>query len=249
MTIPRRSGEQPGISRVHLSVIIPTLTQAETAELLARRILRLLPALTVEVIVVTPVVVERPGPTENIRYVADGGRGIYQAYSRGLGSASGEYVWFIGDDDYPLDAAACIGGILLENAVDMLIAPVLFSSGRIYRPTRTVLFLHFLNWCQQGVIYRRSHLLQHRFFRRLKVRADQYVNIRMRSNPAVKKKFLSDPICMFGVNGVSGRLYDSGYHSLRLALARRTLGCCALLAFRALVVLEPAIKRIMNIRS
>jgi glycosyltransferase involved in cell wall biosynthesis len=234
---------------VHLSVIIPTLNRPETAELLAHRILNLLPTLDVEVIVVTPALPERSTSSGQVRYVTDAGRGVYRAYSAGLGSASGEYVWFIGDDDYPLDAATVIGGILQEGAVDLLIAPVLFSSGRIYRPTRTMLLLHFLNWCQQGVIYRRREIMRHRFFRRLTIQADQYVNILLRSDPAVRKKFLIEPICMFGVNGISGRAHDAGYRSLRVALAHRTLGCCAFLAFRVLVLLEPMIRRFVTIRS
>jgi glycosyltransferase involved in cell wall biosynthesis len=231
-----------------LSVIIPTLNRLETATLLAGRIRELLPALETEVIVVTPAAGERPTSNELVRYIADAGRGVYAAYNAGLQSASGEYVWFMGDDDYPLDAAKGITEILQVGAVDLLVAPVLFSSGRIYRPTRTLFLLHFLNWCQQGVIYRRRELLRRRFFRRLKVQADQYVNILLRSDPAVRKEFLAEPICVFGVNGVSGRVSDAGYRSLRLALAHRTLGCSAFFGFRLLALLEPSIKRLVKIR-
>jgi glycosyltransferase involved in cell wall biosynthesis len=233
---------------VHLTVIIPTLSRRETATLLAGRIRELLPALEIEVIVVTPTAGEPTTSNNLVRYVADAGRGVYAAYNAGLKSASGEYVWFMGDDDYPLDAAAGISGVLQEGSVDVLVAPVLFSSGRIYRPKKSLLLLHFLNWCQQGVIYRRRELLRRRFFRRLRVQADQYVNILLRADPLVSKKFLAEPICMFGVNGVSGRTRDPGYRSLRLALAHRSLGCGAFLAFRLLTVIEPLIKRLVKIR-
>jgi len=232
---------------VHLSVIIPTLSRLETARLLAGRIRELLPALHVEVIVVSPRL--QPASDGLLRYVPDAGRGVYTAYNAGLREATGEYVWFMGDDDYPLDAAATVSSFLRDGIVDILVAPVLFSSGRIYRPARTLLILQFLNWCQQGVIYRRRQLLRHRFFRRLNVQADQYVNILLRSDASVRIKFLADPICMFGVNGVSGQARDRGYGSLRLALARRTLSCGAFLVFRALVILEPMIKQVIKIRS
>jgi glycosyltransferase involved in cell wall biosynthesis len=234
---------------VHLSVIIPTLSRRETARLLAGRIRELLPALDVEVIVVSPPGGAQPASDGQVRYVTDVGRGVYMAYNAGLRSATGEYVWFIGDDDYPLDAAATVSSFLRDGIVDILVAPVLFSSGRIYRPTRTLLILQFLNWCQQGVIYRRRELLRHRFFRRLNVQADQYVNILLRSDASVGIKFLADPICIFGVKGVSGRSRDRGYGSLRLALARRTLGCGAFMVFRALLILEPMIKRLIKIRT
>jgi glycosyltransferase involved in cell wall biosynthesis len=233
---------------MHLSVIIPTLNRLETVALLAGRIIELLPALEVEVIVVTPSAADRPTSNELVRYVVDRSRGVYAAYNAGLQSARGEYVWFMGDDDYPLDAATGITGILQTGAVDLLVAPVLFSSGRIYRPARTLLLLHFLNWCQQGVIYRRREILRHRFFRRLTTQADQYVNILLRSDPAVSKKYLDDPICVFGVNGLSGRGCDSGYRSLRFALAHRTLGCGAFFAFRLLARIEPLVKRLVKIR-
>jgi glycosyltransferase involved in cell wall biosynthesis len=233
---------------VHLSVIISTRNRLETASLMAGRFRELLPALQTEVIVVTPAARERPASNELVRYVVDAGRGVYAAYNAGLRTASGEYVWFMGDDDYPLDAATDISDTLEAGAVDVLIAPVLFSSGRIYRPTRTLLLLHFLNWCQQGVIYRRRQLLRHKFFPRLTVQADQYVNILLRSDPEVRKVFLAEPICVFGVNGVSGRARDAGYGALRLALAHRSLGRSAFLAFRVLAWMEPLIKRLVKIR-
>jgi glycosyltransferase involved in cell wall biosynthesis len=233
---------------VQLSVIISTLSRLETARLLADRIRVLLPTLELEIIVVFPGAGEPTSSDGVVRYVADAGRGVYAAYNAGLRSCSGEYVWFIGDDDYPLDAAADICDILREGAVDLLVAPVLFSTGRIYRPSRTLLLLHFLNWCQQGIIYRRRELVRHRFFRRLPVQADQYVNILLRSDAAVTKKFLDRPICVFGADGLSGRARDSGYRSLRLALAHRTLSCGMFLAFRVLVLLEPLIKRLVKIR-
>ena len=233
---------------VQLSVIISTLNRLETAALLADRIRVLLSELELEIIVVSPAAGEQTSSDGLVRHVVDAGRGVYAAYNAGLRSSNGRYVWFIGDDDYPLDAAADICNVLREGFVDLLVAPVLFSSGRIYRPSRTLLLLHFLNWCQQGVIYRRQQLLCHRFFRRLPVQADQYVNILLRSDPTIRIKFLTKPICMFGVNGVSGRGHDSGYSSLRLALAHRTLSFGAFLVFRVFALIEPLIKRVVKLR-
>lgn len=237
-----------GSAWVHLSIIIPTLHRLETARLLASRVRELLPELLLEVIVVTPRGAQGSNPADSVRYVADTGHGVYAAYTAGLKTAIGEYIWFLGDDDYPLEALKSIVPILKEGTVDLLIAPVLFSSGRIYRATRNLLVLHFLNWCQQGVVYRRRDLLRHRFFRRLTVQADQYVNILLRSDSKIKRRFLSEPICVFGVHGVSGRMRDAGYRSLRLALAHRTLGCGTFLAFRLLILIEPLIKRFVHVR-
>jgi hypothetical protein len=154
----------------------------------------------------------------------------------------------MGDDDYPLDAASQLTDTLLAGEADLIVSPVIFSSGRLYRPTRSRLIMHFLNWCQQGVIYRRKVLVRVRFFRRLPVQADQYVNIMLRADPNVRTTFFTTPICVFGVGGISGRLRDTGYAALRLALAKRTLSPMSFWIFRALLLAEPAVKRLVKIR-
>jgi glycosyltransferase involved in cell wall biosynthesis len=233
---------------MHLSIIIPTLSRPQTAALLAMRVRDLLPEVQIEAIVVLPPDVPRPPDSGAVTFINDGRRGVYMAYRAGLEHATGEYCWFMGDDDYPLDGLAQMRAPILASRDDVLVAPVLFSTGRIYRPTRSLFLLQFLNWCQQGVIYRRSLLSQHRFFRRLVVQADQYVNLLLRANPTVRTEFFPKPICVFGVEGVSGRLRDTHYAALRVALARRTLSRGSFLLFRALMLVEPLVKQLVRLR-
>jgi glycosyltransferase involved in cell wall biosynthesis len=208
----------------------------------------MLPDIEMEVIVVQPVGVPKLPDTGVVRFISDDGHGVYLAYRAALRCATGEYCWFMGDDDYPLDAASQLTDTLLAGEADLIVSPVIFSSGRLYRPTRSRLIMHFLNWCQQGVIYRRKVLVRVRFFRRLPVQADQYVNIMLRADPNVRTTFFTTPICVFGVGGISGRLRDTGYAALRLALAKRTLSPMSFWIFRALLLAEPAVKRLVKIR-
>jgi len=231
----------------HLSVIIPTLNRVGTARLLGARVRALLPSLTVEVIVVTPFIPEGDDAGTDIRYVEDQRRGVYAAYTRGLRASTGEYVWFMGDDDYPLDGVRSLREWLEAASADVLVAPVLFSNGRMYRQRRTLLLLQFLNWCQQGVIYRRRLFERYRFFRRFTVQADQYVNVRLRSDPNVKIVFTGEPICVFGIEGISGQKLDTRYRSARVALARRTLGTAGFTLFRLLTMIEPLAKRLLAV--
>ena len=223
-----------------LSVILPTLDKVATALCLASRVREVLSGLELEVVIITPAPEQREAPSY-IRFVQDRGGGVYAAYSQGLRHARGDYVWLIGDDDYPLDSAASIRTLLEAGEVDLIVAPVLFSSGRVYKPFRSRFLLLFFNWCQQGVIYRRSALLRHRFYRRLKIQADHYVNILLRADRSVRTVFLRDPICVFSVHGVSSRNKDLRFRALRPMLARRTLGCSGYLFFEAIV-------RIMSVR-
>ena len=233
---------------MHLSLVIPTLSRPQTALLLAMRVFDLLPGVQIEAIVVLPADVPKPQDTGAVTFIHDDRRGVYMAYRAGLERATGEYCWFMGDDDYPLDGLVQMGASILASQEDVLVAPVLFSTGRLYRPTRSLLILHFLNWCQQGVLYRRSLLSQHRFYRRLPVQADQYVNILLRANRTVKTRFFIKPICVFGVEGVSGRRRDTHYASLRVALAQRTLGGSSYFLFRVLMLVEPLVKRLVRLR-
>lgn len=227
---------------MHLSIVIPTLHRLETAQLLASRARALLPGLDVEAIIITPDAHPTPAQQAHVHYLRDNGRGVYAAYSQGLQAAGGDYVWFLGDDDYPLDGAAEVAELLREGAADVLVAPVVFSTGRLYRPPRGLLALQFFNWCQQGVIYRRSVLGRYKFHRRLNVEADHYVNIRILADRSVNTVFLETPVCMFGVQGISARVKDAGFHSVQFPLARRTLGGGTFLLFQALICVGRWIK-------
>lgn len=232
------------MDHVHLTLIIPTLNKLDTARFLAARVRDLLPELGVEAIIVTPDASRLDDSNAYIRYVSDLRRGVYAAYAQGLRAARGEYVWFMGDDDYPLDGVTSLTHFLQSGNADLFVAPVVLSNGYVFRPTRSVFLLHFINWVQQGVIYRRRVLARHRFFRRLTVQADQYVNILLRSDPAVKVVFTSQPICVFGAGGISSRVRDAGYPSVQLPLARRTLGSSGFVLFILLAAAKPLIKRL-----
>jgi glycosyltransferase involved in cell wall biosynthesis len=223
---------------MHLSVVIATLNRLGTAKLLGERVMELLPLVDVEVVVVGPSPADASALGRSMRYVVDERQGAYAAYTAGIHAAVGDYVWILGDDDYPLDPVAKIGDFLREGSADVLVAPVLLTSGGIRRPTKNLLLLLYFNWCQQGLIYRRQVLLNHRFFRRLAVQADQYVNVLLRADRSVRLKYLPDPICVFGVNGLSGRMHDAAFESIRTVLARRTLGVAGFMVYRGLELLR-----------
>jgi glycosyltransferase involved in cell wall biosynthesis len=182
-----------------------------------------------------------------VRVIADTGGGVYAAYTRGLKAATGDYVWLMGDDDFPLDAAARLSPLIEKGDSDLIIAPVIYSTGRLYRPVSSPFFLMFRNWCQQGVIYRRSALLRHRMFRRLKTQADHYINILLYSDTSLKKHFFSEPVCVFGAHGISSRHRDLRFRALRPLLARRTLGMPGFLLFQLIANGRSFVRRLTGL--
>ena len=225
-----------------LSVVLPTLHRLDTARLLAHRIRELCGGtVNCEVILVTPRVADS-SHVDTIRCIADTGVGVYAAYERGLCEARGEYVWFMGDDDFPLDFSNTLKRLIEERRADLIVAPVIYSTGRLYRPTRHPIGLLFYNWCQQGVLYRRRILIQHHFPRRFPIQADQYVNNLLRSDLDLEIAFLDDPICVFGAAGISSRGGDSRFRTIRTRLARRVLVRRHYLIYRMIVLVADSIK-------
>lgn len=169
--------------------------------------------------------------------------GVYSAYMQGIERATGKYVWLLGDDDYPLDAAARLAPAMISGQVDLLVGSVLLSNGKIYRPNRTLFFLILRNWCQQGIVYRRSLLLQYGFHARFKVQADHYLNILLRANDTISKAYLDFPVCVFGTSGFSSRHRDDCFRRVRPALAKRVLGRVGYIFFFLTVLPASSIKR------
>jgi glycosyltransferase involved in cell wall biosynthesis len=227
---------------VDLSVVLPTLHKVGTGQLLAQRIGEICGSdLSVEVIIVTPKltdVVREP----NVKLVVDEGGGVYAAYARGLREASGEYVWLMGDDDFPLDSLARLAPLIKSRRADLIVAPVIYSTGKVYRATQSAFLLLFFNWCQQGVLYRARVLAPMKFYRRLRIQADHYVNVLLRSDRSLHIAYVDDPLCVFGAHGISSRGGDQRFRSLRPQLARRTLSLPGFLVFQTMTCIADALK-------
>lgn len=230
-----------------LSIVIPTLHRVDTALLIARRLSELLESeLAYEVVIVTPR--EPQGDAgERIRFVSDNGGGVYAAYWLGLRAARGEYVWFMGDDDYPLDSLRSLLSAIKARNADLIVAPVIYSSGRLYKPSRSRLGLLFYNWCQQGILYRRSLILQMRFYKRLNVQADHYVNIVLRGNRELMIEYRDQPLCVFGAHGISSLGGDQSFRKLRPRLARRILPILEFWLFLSIVKASDSYKFILRL--
>lgn len=70
----------------------------------------------------------------SLRIVSEPDKGIYDALNKGLSAAGGEYVYFLGADDYLMDSAALDGYVerCSRDRLDVFIAPTRFSNGRMF---------------------------------------------------------------------------------------------------------------------
>jgi len=70
----------------------------------------------------------------SLRIITEPDEGIYDALNKGLTAAKGEYVYFLGADDYLVDPDIFSNGVerCLREGLDVFIAPTKFSNGRIF---------------------------------------------------------------------------------------------------------------------
>ena len=136
-------------------------------------------------------------------------RGIYDALNQGLFAASGEYVYFLGADDYvcaPEVLGEYVERASKENA-EVLVAPTLFSNGRIFPKNGGGFYemASYMAYSHQGCIARTETLRSHGGFDiNCRYMADYKLMLSVHlagAKTIVGKK----PFAMYDVNGVSSK--------------------------------------------
>jgi glycosyltransferase involved in cell wall biosynthesis len=137
-----------------------------------------------------------------IRCVAEKDRGVYDAMNKGVGMATGEWVYFLGADDgfYDTSVLAGIFSTRLPVGQDFLYGNVEFKySKRIYDgPYNLRKLLFESNICHQAIFYRRSAFEKVGLFDiGCKIYADRDLNIRCFRQKGLRIKFLDRIIAVY----------------------------------------------------
>ena len=160
---------------------------------------------------------------DRITLVSEPDEGIYDAMNKALGIAQGDWLLFLGADDYLLDDS------VLEKVAERLKDPdaVYYGemetdtqdgAGRTGRVTRyTVLFKVISH---QATFYPRSAYTRLRYDTRYKVAADRVYNINLFSQ-GVRFRYLDLTVSFFSQGGISSLVVDEAYRKDRLQLARK----------------------------
>ena len=152
--------------------------------------------------------------------------GIYGAMNQGIDNARGRYLYFIGQDDILLPAAAeaILNGI--KKDADLILANVFYGTKWIYKNYPSKHFLVWKNWCHQGVIYNRERFVHvvGSYPVQFKVQADHYANIVFSSTASVKIIKYNRCISWYSLGGFSSRTVDGDFRLIFPRLVRERIG-------------------------
>jgi glycosyltransferase involved in cell wall biosynthesis len=139
-------------------------------------------------------------------------KGTYDAMNKGIGYAKGEWLYFIGGDDYLYDSSILetLSKKLKKTKEHVLYGNVLIkgdtgwaTDGQIYNGKYSFQKLLKSNICHQSMFYRRSFILQNQLQYDLKypVSADWDFNIACRLH--TKFSYVKDIVAVFNAGGIS----------------------------------------------
>lgn len=213
---------------MHISVILPALTQNALLDRALSSVQATLEGKCgFEVICVTSDRLSVGTTTwSEVIYLYDKGNGVYDAMNIGIDSATGDYLYFLGQDDIVLP------GLLrmLEEArranADVALSNVYWGDCLIYRNSRRPKSLVWKNWCHQGVLYKRSAFAQRVGFFRTQYRsqADHHANILMSATPGCSIRKSEVCASWYAGAGFSTQFRDLKFREDFPLLVRRAYG-------------------------
>lgn len=162
--------------------------------------------------------------TENLSWISEPDKGIYDAMNKGIKKATGEWIFFLGADDYFHD------NLVLESVFSKLgIENIDFIYGNIKSDSYKRLYdgefnfekLLKKNISHQSIFYRKNIFDKMGFYNlKYKTHADWDFNLRCYENEEINIKYVDVVIAEFGKGGVSSN-YDLAF--LRESLCPRKI--------------------------
>lgn len=181
----------------------------------------------------------------------DDGTGIYNAMNLGLTLATGTYVYFIGQDDILLPAAADALNQGKEHHADLIVADVFWGRHSIFRNYPFRHSLVWRNWCHQGLFYHRLRFMDKvgRFPAQFTAQADHYTNIVLTHTPGLRTYRYRDCIAWYASGGFSSQHPDTVFRDRFPGLILENFGLASYLMVvfrRALLSSARSIRRVLG---
>ena len=155
-----------------------------------------------------------------IKVFSEKDNGIYDAMNKGINHSKGEWLYFLGSDDYLIDNLVfqdVRNRILTEKNLDILYGDV-FSSrfGGIYGGEFDLNRLFKRNICHQAIFFKRHVFFDLSMFDcRYKGHADWHHNIIWMSSKHIKKEYFNRTIAEYSDGGYSSKMGDPEFAKIK----------------------------------
>lgn len=153
---------------------------------------------------------------ERIKLILEKDKGIYDAMNKGVNSAKGEWVYFMGCDDAFFDETVLqTMASLLSTAHDLVYCDVLWVPDEVLESgicTPADLINRNIN--HQRIFYRKELFQQYGGYDlQYKVASDHELNVRFFCNNNIRKKYLSVTVARYHSGGFSANKLDEVFWS------------------------------------
>lgn len=112
-------------------------------------------------------------------FVSENDRGIYDAMNKGIDAANGNYLFFLGADDFMYDITICsaIENAIQEASFDVILGNIIYTSGTKVKPSFTSKLLLHNSIHHQGTFYNRNLFEKFRYDSKYKLISDYELNL------------------------------------------------------------------------
>lgn len=146
---------------------------------------------------------------QRIRYISERDRGVYDAMNKGIGLAKGEWVYFLGCDDWLVNRAV-LYTVFSDPGIasfDFVYADVISTSyNGPYDGEFTLEKLLSRNISHQAIFHKKTLFDRiGNYNLRYKAHADWDLNIRCFSDDGIRTKYVKLVVAEFGADGISSQ--------------------------------------------
>ncbi len=151
-----------------------------------------------------------------VRYISEKDHGIYDAMNKGTWLATGEWVYYLGGDDYLYDRDV-LKNVFAQadtSEFNLIYGNVKHGSGAVGSGEVSRKELLGMNIPHQAIFYRRIKVLEWGGYElKYKIMSDKLLNLQIFSEDISKVKYIDVIISFFASTGISSHNFDKDFIS------------------------------------
>lgn len=156
--------------------------------------------------------------------ISEKDNGIYDAMNKGIGFATGDYIYFLGADDIWCGDINLLKKTLIDNSKIYYGNVKLYPTNKIYDGKFNLFKFMNRNICHQSIFYPRSVFENLNFKVEYKLMADFILNIELWNSDKFKFNYIPQTIAIYNVEGASTMNVDNFFQKNAFQIIYRNFG-------------------------